>query len=198
MKPIHAIHRHKSLSNELRSKWASKCMSEVEYASKVSKWMSEQCKQLSGKEEQMARYLVRWFHSHYPVPNAHWQLIQAWIFMGLAFSRGLTRMTFGYGLLHASRCTGLKFMPQVSRIQIIFRCQNKEKHGKISSWISRFNGISRASLRTVSTIFHRRCFHPLSENYPPLSDMICVMRFEVYANSIVTTLIVVQHQMICA
>ena len=57
------IHRHISLSNELRSEWASKCMSKVECASKVSKWMSERCKQLSGKEEQMARCLARWFHT---------------------------------------------------------------------------------------------------------------------------------------
>ena len=48
----------------------------------------------------------------------------------------------------------------------------KEKQGKILSWISRLNGISRASLRTVSNIFHRRCLHPLSEKYPPLSDML--------------------------
>ena len=45
----------------------SKCMSQVECASKVSKWMSERCKQLSGEEEQMARCLARWFHSHYPM-----------------------------------------------------------------------------------------------------------------------------------
>ena len=52
------------------------------------------------------------------------------LFMGLACSRGLARMTLGYGLLQECRCTGLKFMPQASRIQVIFRCRNKEKHGK--------------------------------------------------------------------
>ena len=45
----------------------SKCMSQVECASKVSKWMSGRCKQLSGEEEQMARCLARWFHSHHPM-----------------------------------------------------------------------------------------------------------------------------------